>query len=159
GGKFLRYFTALYLLPSGGHIMSETLRLIEVRNGSPMKQAFVTLFSLLVMLGILAPISFGQIPEPSVYIEPDGRFGTCLATAMDKRKVPASLVTNRTQAAYVLRASRIKTSTVARYSFIDGAIDGGEITIADMAVDLSESASRVVVWSDVLSEPTEGRKT
>ena len=124
-----------------------------------MKGLFAALLSLLAMLGIVAPTSLGQVPKPSVYIEPYARFAVCLATSMAKKKVPVNLVTNRAQAAYILSALPITTSTSDRSVFMDGYIDPHLIRVANTWVVLSDSTSSAVVWSDFLSEPAAGRRT
>ena|SRR5579862_3905814 len=120
-----------------------------------MKGLFEALLSLLAMLGIVAPTLLGQVPKPSVYIEPHGRLASGLATSIAKKKVPVNLVTNRAQAAYILNAWPITTGT----SHVSGVFHCVDITVVNASVDLRDSRSSVVVWADFLSEPTAGRRT
>ena len=107
--------------------------------------------SLLAMVAGVASTSAGQAVRPSVYIEPPGRLGACLASSMVNESVPIALVTDRGQAAYVLSTSPITTGT-AYEGFL-------EFTVAKVSVVVQNSTSGTVVWTDFLSEPTEGSKT
>lgn len=107
------------------------------------------------MLGFVMPASFGQTPRPSVYLDPEGPLEPYLTAAMTHRKVPVELVTDRARATYLLTTSRITTGK----SNVGIGLHYDEITVAGITVVLSGSASNLVAWSDVLSEPTHGNKT
>jgi hypothetical protein len=120
-----------------------------------MKNNLTALASLLLMLGLISQASLGQISKPSVYIDPHGPLVPYLAAAIANKKVPIELVTDRSSAVYILRTSDITTRT----SYVGASLHTLELTVGAVTAVLSGSTSDTVVWSDSLSEPTEGNKT
>jgi hypothetical protein len=121
-----------------------------------MKGLFITLPFALAALSFVPASSLGQAARPSVYIEPEQRhLESDLAESITRKKVPVNVVSDRAQATYVLIVSPVRfetspTDPFARY-------DPTQMT--DVWVALSERTTNVVVWSDRMSEPTEGWRT
>jgi hypothetical protein len=103
------------------------------------------------LLLLLASLScFGQVPHPTVYIEPQQGFETYLAAAISKKAVPVDVVTDQTRANYVLKAAPVEIKTestggkIARclFAYCAGIEDKGNVS-----VQFIDASSTKVLWA------------
>jgi hypothetical protein len=106
---------------------------------------------LAVAVLLLSGVAFAQLAHPALFIEQEqGGFDTYLAAAMSKKHVPIDLVSDPSQAAYILRAAPVETKTestgskVARCLFLYCA---GIEDRATVSVQLVEQNTGKILWS------------
>jgi len=114
-----------------------------------MRSAVMSAALLCCALGLMAQTpATTATSDPSVYIDTDPNFQTALAAAMIKKQVPVRIVTDKTQANYVLTASAVNAhnesgaSKIARclFAYCVG-IDG----TSSVSVQLVQQGA--VVWA------------
>jgi hypothetical protein len=115
----------------------------------------------LLLMRFLVPLSFAQLPRPTVYIEPQQGFETYLAAAMSKKSVPVDVVTDQAKATYILKSAPVeiqKESTggkVARclFAYCAGIEDKGTVS-----VQLIETSSTKMMWAYSVNKQRGGGK-
>lgn len=115
---------------------------------------------LLLML-FLVPLSFAQLPRPTVYIEPQQGFETYVAAAIEKKGVPVDVVTDKTKAIYILRSAPVEVKSestggkIARclFAYCAGIEDKGNVS-----VQLIEVGSTKIVWAYSVNKQKGGSK-
>jgi len=86
---------------------------------------------------------------PSIYVMPDNGFETNIIAALEKKHVPVQIVTEKTQADYVLTATSVEIhkesagGKIARclFAYCAGIDDSG-----DVSVQMVDSHTNTVVW-------------
>ena len=113
------------------------------------------------MVLFAASHSFGQATRPAVYIEPQQGFETYVSAAIEKKNVPVDVVTDKTRATYILRASPVEVKTestggkIARclFAYCAGIEDKGNV-----AVQLIETNSTRMLWAYSVNKQRGGSK-
>jgi hypothetical protein len=115
-----------------------------------------------LLLVFVASLScFGQLAQPTVYIEPQQGFETYLAAAISKKNVPVDVVTDQTKANYVLKAAPVEIKTestggkIARclFAYCAGIEDKGNVS-----VQLISTSSTKVTWAYSVAKQRGGSK-
>jgi len=119
-----------------------------------MKRMWVFVLMLVASLPSLAQL------RPTVYIAPQNGFETYLSAAIEKKSVPIDVVTDETQATYVLKPSAVEIkqestgSKVTRCLFLScaGIEDKGNVS-----VQLIETSSSKMVWAYSVNKQRGGK--
>lgn len=114
----------------------------------------------LLLLLFFVPLSFAQLPRPTVYIEPQQGFETYIAAALTKKGVPVDVVTDATKATYVLKAAPVeiqKESTGGKvvrclFAYCAGIEDKGTVS-----VQLIEVSSSKEMWAYSVNKQRGGK--
>lgn len=108
---------------------------------------------ILLVLGLILASTFAFTVDqfrPTIYIEPQEGFETYMGAAIEKKNVPADVVTDKAKATHILKPSSVETrkestgGKVARCLFLNcaGIEDRGSVS-----VQLIEVSSSKMVWA------------
>ena len=116
-----------------------------------MRRIFFALATMALSVYSLNSLSASaQAAQPTIYIDADGGFQTALAAAILKKKVPATVTTDRNDAEYILKAAPVDSKDesgagkVARCLFLDCIGING---YSEVSVQLVNRVNSSVAWA------------
>lgn len=102
-----------------------------------------------------------SVDRPTIYIDAQNGFETYVTAALQKKHVPIDAVTDRSKAAFILRAAPVETRTestggkIARCLF---AYCAGIEDKSNVSVQLIEPTSSKIVWAYSVNKQRPGSK-
>lgn len=145
----LTWQQAVSIEAAAGFLVLGIGMLLLRRRGGLAKQLQVSGLGLILLLAMAGPAR-AQAGSPKIFIDAQANFASALTAAMIKKKVPATVVEEKTGAEYVLQSADVNSKDesgagkIARCMFLDCIGMNGYSAVSVKLIRASDSA---VVWA------------